>query len=79
MNDKSNAETSCEAMPRDNGRFSEPSSFDEESGAPWPEGVPQPVPGDPLYQETMAAVRGYSLNGKRYEIGPDGRPQVVTP
>lgn len=63
--------------PRDNGRFSDPSSFGGEPAIRWPEGVPEPKSGDPLYEETHAAVYGYEFNGKRFEIGPDGRPQEV--
>ena len=62
----------------DNGRFSEPSSFaDEPELDSWPEGVRRVSADDPLYEELMAAVYGYVLNGKRYRIGADNEPEVV--
>ena len=59
-------------------RFTTPSSFgDEPELSVWPEGVRRVRPDDPLYEEVMAAVYGYELNGKRYRIGAGGEVEEV--
>ena len=61
-----------------NERFTTPSSFaDEPEQDVWPEGLRKPVSGDPFYEETMAAVYGYTFNGRRYRIGADGKPEEI--
>ncbi len=59
-------------------RFTDVSSFaDEPDLNPWPEGVRKPEPDDPLYHAFFAAVYGFELNGRMYQIGRDGEPEVV--